>query len=678
MALKVLLIHSLAKLRPDQPIPQAAAITSLTAARNEYESFQVVLTGGAHSISISKVSVLFPSLASNSTLVHGVRYINITTVSNCDGVLGRWPDPLVPSVDPYFHEQRAVFPLEIPTGESRAVWIDVFVAPATRVGEHVGTVTVVASEQAKAAPITLPIALRVINFTIPSISKRYTTSYSNPASNVLIGRWPRNATQRASATSREKYELQKAYVDLGLMHRISFSDFLHHSGDSEAALDALPINWTAIDHDWGDYLAGGEGVTTPFGLAKTRPTSINVPPNHYPGPMEPSGGKDNITRVIDDLWHHYCPAKPTPSWGYAYWTSRDDCGSDDMSHYCAGSKAGISKYAADCGAVAPTASCDVVPAPPQCSARAVNNTLAIAYWRDVARHAKQAGWFDRAFDYTCDEPGAQPSRYAACKARSDAVHAADPTFRVLITAEKPSADRVNISDAIDVWVPIVNFIDSNSSACGGYPSWAAGDTRAEYDGVVASGKTLWWYQSCMSEGCASSIQPAHGAFAPGCSPTDTCSGGLKAAGDQAWPSYMIDVDSVSNRVMAWMSYKYEMQGELYWGTNYADETYTAAGNSSWEQQWLAGGNGDGSLTYPGRSEVIGGSSFIPIASQRLKHIRDGIEDLELMYALEDRTGSRDAGLAIVNDFIRSAYDFDHAPGKMLAARAALVAAVAED
>ena len=33
------------------------------------------------------------------------------------------------------------------------------------------------------------------------------------------------------------------------------------------------------------------------------------------------------------------------------------------------------------------------------------------YWRDVAVHAREAGWWPRVFDYTCDEPGADPTRY---------------------------------------------------------------------------------------------------------------------------------------------------------------------------------------------------------------------------------------------------------------------------
>ena len=46
-------------------------------------------------------------------------------------------------------------------------------------------------------------------------------------------------------------------------------------------------------------------------------------------------------------------------------------------------------------------------------------------------------------------------------------------------------------------------------------------------------------------------------------------------------------------------------GELYWSVNAADTRYTGQGDgiSSWDQQWLAGGNGDGSLTYPGTARV---------------------------------------------------------------------------
>ena len=72
-----------------------------------------------------------------------------------------------------------------------------------------------------------------------------------------------------------------------------------------------------------------------------------------------------------------------------------------------------------------------------------NNSLATAFWQDAAAHSKRAGWWDRVFDYTCDEPGADPARYPVCEAHARAVHGADEGYRVMITAEKASADRAS-------------------------------------------------------------------------------------------------------------------------------------------------------------------------------------------------------------------------------------------
>jgi hypothetical protein len=55
----------------------------------------------------------------------------------------------------------------------------------------------------------------------------------------------------------------------------------------------------------------------------------------------------------------------------------------------------------------------------------------------------------------------------------------------MLTAEKPSADSVNISDAIDIWCPIINFMDNNKSLCKYYPPWTSGDRRdVDYEPLV--------------------------------------------------------------------------------------------------------------------------------------------------------------------------------------------------
>lgn len=106
------------------------------------------------------------------------------------------------------------------------------------------------------------------------------------------------------------------------------------------------------------------------------------------------------------------------------------------------------------------------------------------------------------------------------------------------------ADAGNMTDMIDIFVPIINYIDNDPAVCPHYPSWAVNNTRPVYDPLEADGRELWWYQSCMSEGCAHIKPPAGGG----------CVGKDNACLNKTWPSYMIDHPATYNRVMSWISY----------------------------------------------------------------------------------------------------------------------------
>lgn len=161
-------------------------------------------------------------------------------------------------------------------------------------------------------------------------------------------------------------------------------------------------------------------------------------------------------------------------------------------------------------------------------------------------HAKGQGWDALLFDYTCDEPGAFEERIAACKARGTDLHLAVPELRSLITIAREDADAAGMTPAIDVFVPIINYIDNDPKVCTSYPKWATNNTRPVYDPLLSAGKDLWWYQSCMSEGCAH-VKPPAGAGCP-TNPSPCYTG--------TWPSYMIDAAAPFNRVMSWVSYAY--------------------------------------------------------------------------------------------------------------------------
>jgi hypothetical protein len=197
-------------------------------------------------------------------------------------------------------------------------------------------------------------------------------------------------------------------------------------------------------------------------------------------------------------------------------------------------------------------------------------------------------------------------------------------------------------------VPLINFMHLKPyGVC-----WAeeyAGDQRAAYDGLVANGKRLWSYQSCMSHGCYTSA-------------TDEC--------NRAWPSYMVDHTAIRNRIMGWQAYRYDLSGELYFDVNYA------YGNSDpWVTQLQFGGNGDGTLYYPGRPSDIGGTTHIPIESIRLKQIRDGLEDYEYLLLLEQQAG-RAAVLSLISPVITNTYTFTSSPTDLLSLRTTIGSSIA--
>jgi len=101
---------------------------------------------------------------------------------------------------------------------------------------------------------------------------------------------------------------------------------------------------------------------------------------------------------------------------------------------------------------------------------------------------------------------------------------------------------------------------------------------------------------------------------------------------------MIDASGPSNRVMQWLAWKYRLDGELYYSMN---EAWAYPGDP-WTNLLLAGGNGDGTLFYPGLPARIGGHTDIPIESIRLKQIREGMEDYEYLALIAEARGPKAA------------------------------------
>jgi hypothetical protein len=232
---------------------------------------------------------------------------------------------------------------------------------------------------------------------------------------------------------------------------------------------------------------------------------------------------------------------------------------------------------------------------------------------EARAHFEARRWPQTVFDYVFDEPHACVPEV---KARAAAAHGAG--LRTLVTTDLDRVRSCGWSDDVDILCPVVNQVERRDR--GGLAR-----ERARYDAFLERpGKELWWYQSCMSHGCR---------------PEGECDAAQEADAAAGWPSYVIDASAVQNRAMEWLSFAHGFSGELYFETIMnLDRAWKPSGLCAF------GGQGDGGLFYPGDPKMVGGKSWVPVESIRLKLVREGMEDYEylhLLSSLGDARGARE-------------------------------------
>ena len=131
-------------------------------------------------------------------------------------------------------------------------------------------------------------------------------------------------------------------------------------------------------------------------------------------------------------------------------------------------------------------------------------------------------------------------------------------------------------------------------------SWDSADSRQNYYDRQNStdrkgGEEAWWY------GCSTPYPP--------------------------FPTYHIDDELIGSRILSWMQFDYDSDGTLYWGVNNSSQKADL-----WENAVdFSAAMGDGSLTYPAKK--FGGTE--PISTLRLESIREGQEDYEYLWMIEN-------------------------------------------
>ncbi len=106
-----------------------------------------------------------------------------------------------------------------------------------------------------------------------------------------------------------------------------------------------------------------------------------------------------------------------------------------------------------------------------------------------------------------------------------------------------------------------------------------------------------------------------------------------------YPTYHLDDVLISSRMLGWLQAIYGVVGNIYWGFDiYGDYS---DGENGWTYRdeyyetdpgHYVNANGDGFLVYPGKKYGVDG----PIPSIRLESIRDGYEEYELLYAIQEQ------------------------------------------
>jgi Domain of unknown function (DUF4091) len=254
-----------------------------------------------------------------------------------------------------------------------------------------------------------------------------------------------------------------------------------------------------------------------------------------------------------------------------------------------------------------------------------NDDQAKAFWQVVSGHFGSEGWMAKNFYYDVDEPQTAED-FATAEHRADLVHAANPGLKVMET----TTIHAGLIGKIDIWDPIVNELDSP-----GFPSPSAYAARQKL------GEKVWFYHSNSSLG----------SYGP-------------------WPNFFVDRGMNDTRIFAWMAWRYQLNGFLYYSTTL---NYNRVPNP-WTNVYFFGDNGDGTLFYPGRTDLIGGKHDIPCDSIRLKTIRAAMQDYEYMVILHNK--GQDAFLnALVKKLVVKTNNWTSDPNAIEAARAQMAAKI---
>jgi hypothetical protein len=245
------------------PSAQAKSSTSaqLMAARNEFESFQIVIRGDSEISGVrAKASPLTgaggATIPASNVRLYREALMNVSIPSGGIGVRGRHPDGLIPDVDESDGQTRSAFPFNVPAGEARALWVDILVPMEAPAGMYSGSIQVTGD----GLDVTVPVELEVLGFTLPSTPSLATAFRAWPASICY-----QHTGMADCGGSEAAIQLLSKYARLGLDHRITLSNVfvLPHAMTFDSMLGKRGDDWSVFDSTFGKLLDGTGATQLP-------------------------------------------------------------------------------------------------------------------------------------------------------------------------------------------------------------------------------------------------------------------------------------------------------------------------------------------------------------------------------------------------------------------------------
>jgi hypothetical protein len=208
--------------------PEDRPAVKLAAARNEWESFQILIRSDApvRGINVEAGDLVGPGGAvlagADARLFreHQLK-LDVGTYRNDDFKPGWYPDPLIPFKHPVTGEpltdaRLVAVPFDLPANETHGFWVDLYAPPDATPGEYRGTYRVTA-EGGRTAEI--PVTFTVWDFELPQVSA-FRTALGSPAARMR-GYYARRAKEGKEPEPSDWDAVDRQCAEMLSRHRIN-------------------------------------------------------------------------------------------------------------------------------------------------------------------------------------------------------------------------------------------------------------------------------------------------------------------------------------------------------------------------------------------------------------------------------------------------------------------------